>query len=199
MVRILPILFGGKGVVVLANYAPLILLMLFMLFSRASISNEALPSQPEKCPLQASDSIPSQTPQALERNLLVFVSLSMPKKSLQQWAAQATKVGGVLVFRGFKNNSLKETIGTLKEVLGEQYTNGVLIDPTLFQRFEIKSVPAVVVSEKAAPPCTQEHCQIPAHDILYGDVGLSYALKKMRDDGQFSIISQGYLNRLGPA
>jgi len=43
-------------------------------------------------------------------SLMVFVSLGMPKHSLQQWNLQVTKAGGTLVLRGLVNNSMKQTV-----------------------------------------------------------------------------------------
>lgn len=96
-------------------------------------------------------------------SLLIFVSFSMSMATLKQLSQQADQAGGKLVFRGLINNSFKATIPKLKELGSE-----VLIDPTLFRTYKVDKVPAFVLS----------------HDILYGNVSLSYALKKFAENGE---------------
>lgn len=102
--------------------------------------------------------------------LLVFVSFSMPKASLQQWITQTRLAGGSVVIRGLVENSFKKTAEVLSPLL-EKEPNGVLVDPTLFQKFQIQQVPAVVVQTVSG--------DTPEFDVLYGDVSLAYALEQL--------------------
>ena len=121
----------------------------------------------------------------------VFVSYSMPDQSLAQWAEQVQRAGGVLVFRGFKDNSLMKTQEDLMK-RGALFAGRVIVDPTLFTCFSIDRVPAVVVSQgdEAHQRCTQ-------FDVIYGDIGLSYALKQIAEKGMHREWAASIANRMG--
>ena len=129
-------------------------------------------------------------------SLLIFVSFSMSKNSLVAWSEQASKAGGRLVMRGFKDNSPKATIQHLINTLGENGAGNIIIDPTYFEQFNITKVPAVVVTEGAIVHCNEAECKTPHHDVLYGDVGLKYALEHLTDKGDYGNVSSLFYNRL---
>ncbi|SRR5579883_210202 len=113
-----------------------------------------------------------------EGNIYIFVSFSMPKESIKEWMNAAQEIGAPLIIRGLVHNSFKETIQQVS-TLTQDNRGGVQLNPTLFQRFQIDKVPAVVVAnnEKCLPTqtCRDEY------DVVYGNVTLSYALKKIAD------------------
>src|SRR5262249_16418139 len=118
---------------------------------------------------------PAETLQERYPRLLIFVSFSMPMATLKQLSQQAEECGGKLVFRGLVKESFKETIPKLKELGSE-----VLIDPTLFRTYKIDKVPAFVLQKKS-PTFPGE---LVPHDVLYGNVSLTYALKTFADKGE---------------
>jgi len=128
---------------------------------------------------------PQLTPQSSSR-LLIFISFSMPKESLKALARQAKKAGGTLVLRGLVDDSLKKTLASVIEILGADDLGDLSIDPMAFRTFGIHAVPAMVVAASSQK-----------FDVIYGDVSLSYALKKMVDGGEESQLAQSYLSRLG--
>jgi len=128
--------------------------------------------------------------------LLVFVSFSMSEQSLKAWAMQAKKAGGTLVLRGLVENSLKQTLERVQEVLGADNLYVLNIDPVAFKTFGITSVPAVVVTEVQQRIIQEQSSDMPHFDVIYGDVGLSYALKKIAEDGDQSALAKAYLERL---
>lgn len=99
--------------------------------------------------------------------LLVFVSFSMPMESLKQLGAQVQKAGGSLVFRGLFKDSFPMMAQKMRE-LGTE----AMIDPTLFEAFQVKSVPTFVML--STPLQTLE--QLPSYDQLTGHVSLKHAL-----------------------
>jgi type-F conjugative transfer system pilin assembly protein TrbC len=123
--------------------------------------------------------------------LLVFVSFSMPKQSLQAWARQAKKAGGTLVLRGLVDNSLRKTLLQIKDILGAENLNTLNIDPVAFETFGINVVPAVVVTD-AIQESALALSGMPRFDVIYGDVGLAYALKKIIEDGKQQTLAQFY-------
>lgn len=75
-------------------------------------------------------------------DLLIFVSFSMPLESLRILNLQAQKHGGKLIFRGLVGGSFKEMAQKLKGFEAE-----VLIDPTLFRKHKVESVPTFIQNE----------------------------------------------------
>lgn len=74
---------------------------------------------------------------------LVFLSFSMPEKSLLQWLFQCKKAGATPVIRGLIHNSFKDTMNVIA-TLSKKTGLGLQLDPILFQTFSINEVPAVV-------------------------------------------------------
>ena len=123
-------------------------------------------------------------------DLLIFVSFSMPKESLRQLIADAYRVGGRLVIRGLVNNSFKDTARALYALLGEDQHGGVMVDPTLFKKFNITRVPGFVVVNHGN--LSQPLC--PKYDVVYGDVSLVYVLRKIVSAGEERDVAQRMLN-----
>jgi conjugal transfer pilus assembly protein TrbC len=114
----------------------------------------------------------------LDKNIIIFVSFSMPDESLKEWIREANLIGAPVVMRGFTNNSFKETVNKIY-LLTKENQGGVQIDPALFQKYQITKVPAVVAIKEqncmANMSCTLDY------DIVYGDVTLAYALNKIQN------------------
>jgi len=114
-----------------------------------------------------------------ESQILVFVSSSMPDTTVIRYLQQTTQLGAALVFRGLVKDSMKEMQHYLAKIVGDKQTGKnvtILIDPTLFDRFNIKQVPITVVTESEIKPCLPEGCPTPIHHKVAGDVSLPWAL-----------------------
>ena len=112
------------------------------------------------CDLKCSDTTDASL-KGSQEELLIFVSFSMPKTSIEFLAAQAQKIGGKLLIRGLKDNSFKKTAQEVKAL------NAVLqLDPEKFEKFAIKSVPQFVMDYG-------DH-----YDTLSGNVSLEFTLEK---------------------
>lgn len=116
-----------------------------------------------------------------ETEAILFASFSMPNQSLRQMMKEATDYGLTIVFQGFVNNSVFDTRAKLEEVFGEdEIGEAFAIDPTLFQRFDISSVPVVVVLGESLDACQTPACEAdapPLHDRLSGNIPLETALR----------------------
>ena len=113
-----------------------------------------------------------------ETDLLVFVSFSMPEASLLRIAAEAKKTGAVLVLRGFKNGSYKQTVDATRLIngLGAQ----AMVHPDLFSTYKIVDVPTFVLAD-ATEQSTCEDSQTGSCNSYYaikGDVSLSAVLER---------------------
>jgi len=81
---------------------------------------------------------------AQDKPLLIFFSFSMPSSSINALIDSAEKAGGVLVLRGLINNSFKDTIFTVKNLIKDKEVE-IIIDPTLFRKYHVKTVPCFAV------------------------------------------------------
>ncbi|MCE3237357.1 MAG: putative type-F conjugative transfer system pilin assembly protein TrbC [Gammaproteobacteria bacterium] len=126
--------------------------------------------------------------------VIIFVSFSMPKESLREWIEAGEMIHAPLVLRGLVNNSFKETVKKVNELIQNNH-GGIQIDPTLFKKFHITQVPAVVVSNSAT--CLLTSLCPDEFDVVYGDVELAYALRKIRNEkDSLSPIAEKMLNTL---
>jgi conjugal transfer pilus assembly protein TrbC len=121
-----------------------------------------------------------------QEGLVVFVSLSMPKESLRKVILDTSSAGGMVLFRGFPNNSMQQFQQGLAGVLqkGDPIRN-VAVDPRMFQAFNIANVPAYVAFSKPLNLCTELECEspVPEHDVMHGNVPLSYVLNEFASGG----------------
>ena len=131
---------------------------------------------------------------------IAFASLSMSSASLKAMFKDVTRAGGVVVFRGFKNGSVKEFMaGLVPTVEKGQKLDGVGIDPRLFRAFDVQQVPTYVVAGGDFDPCDGFHCTttLPPYDRLSGNVTTDYALTTIAGGrGPGSAAAKVYLGRL---
>jgi type-F conjugative transfer system pilin assembly protein TrbC len=83
----------------------------------------------------------------------------------------------------------------IKDVLGAENLNTLNIDPVAFETFGINAAPAVVVADSTQTPALALS-NTPSFDVIYGDVGLAYALKKIAEDGEQQTLAQFYHHAL---
>lgn len=116
--------------------------------------------------------------------LIVFISTSMPPKSIKQWAAQADILGAELVIRGFVNNSFKETVALARNLFEEDKVGGFNIDPLKFKQYSVEVVPTVILDVSGAI------------DVVQGDIGLIESLQLIQAKGTNSKDAQNYLSKI---
>ena len=110
----------------------------------------------------------------------------MPEASLRQLIADTARAGGVVVFRGFPNNSMKLFTQAIARVVERQdeYDN-IDIDPRLFRAFEVRAVPTYVVVSSDFDLCAGFSCRtaVPPFDRIIGNVTVDYALSTFAEGG----------------
>lgn len=115
---------------------------------------------------------------------IVFASLSMPPQSLKKLIGDTAKAGGVVVFRGFPNNSMKEFATALGKIVDRQddFAN-VGIDPRLFRAFDVQAVPTYVAVSSDFDLCAGFSCQtkVPPYDRMVGNVSVQFALEQFAE------------------
>lgn len=131
--------------------------------------------------------------------LFIFVSLTMPRATLQGLVDQAARAKAAIVIRGFANGSLRTTVTQVQGLIGKQQV-AIQIDPLAFDRFAITQVPSFVLVRDGTRPiaCASGSCA-PADSFLRstGDVSLDYALAHMqRSAPGFSPAADIFLKRI---
>lgn len=97
-----------------------------------------------------------------EQKFMIFISLSMPKSSLQALYREAVAQQVPLILRGLKNNSFKNTVSYLQEL-----EIAVQIDPYLFAQYQVTVVPTIV------------HLTNNGFNSLSGNVSFEFAKNKL--------------------
>ena len=131
--------------------------------------------------------------------LFIFVSLTMPRATLQGLVDQAARAKAAIVIRGFAKGSLRETVSQVQGLIGKQQV-AIQIDPLAFDRFAISKVPSFVLVRDGTRPvaCASGSCA-PSDSFLRstGDVSLDYALEHMqRSAPGFAPAAELFLKRI---
>jgi conjugal transfer pilus assembly protein TrbC len=126
--------------------------------------------------------------------VLVFVSFSMPPASLAQWFNQAEKIQAPLIIRGLVNQSFQQTEARIHELLTER-PGGFVLDPRLFEQYQINQVPAVVVRDTSNSCLPSQSCVYP-YDVVYGNVSLEHALQTIAQRGDYATLAQNLLQKM---
>lgn len=108
---------------------------------------------------------------------MVFVSLSMPKGSLERIVAESERTGAVLVLRGLKGNSLTRMGEEIAHLVGKRNVTAI-VHPPAFTQFKITQVPALVLAQSSqANRIGTDGCASPSSFVkVDGDVSQGYAL-----------------------
>ncbi|ABM41722.1 conserved hypothetical protein [Acidovorax sp. JS42] len=114
--------------------------------------------------------------------LFVFVSLAMPRPTLQRLIDQAARARASVILRGLANGSLRQTVAQVQPLIGQRQV-AVQIDPQAFDRFAIARVPSFVLVRDGTRPesCAAGSCAPPEAFLrTAGDVSMDYALEHMQ-------------------
>lgn len=112
---------------------------------------------------------------------VIMVSFSMPETTIKRLLEQARKVDGSLVFRGFKDDQLQVMMEKINEL--DVKKGSIIVDPTLFSRFDVNQVPTFVIPSEPIMPCTDSVCETPQHIKVTGDVSLDYVFELVERTG----------------
>jgi len=143
-------------------------------------------------------SLPGNDPAATEE-LLIFVSASMPVRTLVRLGHQAHSAGAVLVVRGVKGGlQQRNLIAAFADQMREVAATGadLQIHPELFARHQVTAVPTFVLT-RANPDCGRDACEA-QREVLVGDVSLDYALRRFTEspDPELGRLARARLARL---
>lgn len=109
-------------------------------------------------------------------DLLVMVSLSMPREALERIADQAERAGATLVFRGLKGDSITKMGAEIRSIVGNRNVSAI-VHPPAFRQFGVTRIPAVIIARSEAGKVLDNGCsQADTFVKVSGDVSLDYAL-----------------------
>lgn len=115
---------------------------------------------------------------------LYFVSFSIPPEGLKPMLADARRFGIPATIRGLIDNDFRKTASAMFDIAREDNTLGVQIDPTLYQKYNVSAVPALVVT-------------CPGHfDIIRGSLPLAEALKNVAERGECGATARQLLEQV---
>jgi conjugal transfer pilus assembly protein TrbC len=148
--------------------------------------------------LRSQHKVSELTPHKSMPSILIFVSFSMPEKSLEAYLRDAKKIHASVVIRGLMDNSFQKTMQRVARLVNASDGSGIELNPLWFKRFSITKVPAVVIVPGASPCFKDKTCQKEKdYDVMTGDITLAAALKIIRDKGIVAQdIAQTALNHL---
>ncbi|MEA9392700.1 type-F conjugative transfer system pilin assembly protein TrbC [Acerihabitans sp. TG2] len=132
----------------------------------SQFKNEIAASQAEQ------NSAGRTTPQAV-----YFVSLGIPEEGLLPMLQDARRFGIPATLRGLLDNDFRKTASVMFELSKKDKQAGVQIDPTLYQQYGIKAVPALVVT------CAGKY------DVLYGSLPIKQALEEVKRRGDCGVTA----------
>ncbi len=138
------------------------------------------------------------TPPSTQANgqAYLFVSTSMPAASLKTLLTQAGRANIPVILRGMVDGSIQKTFARMHQY-GKETGAAVQIDPRLFDRFDITTVPSVVVVQENTPLDCQQNCPALLHGKVVGDAPLDYALSVIeREQPALSTVIAGYQQAL---
>ncbi|MBQ0961754.1 type-F conjugative transfer system pilin assembly protein TrbC [Ideonella sp. 4Y11] len=162
----------------------------------SQIDIQAIAAQAERATGLGAGGRPKDSASRSVDGLMIFVSLSMPRATLQALVEQAERAHAQLVLRGLKDRSIRKTAEAVRAVLGTRKVAWT-IDPQAFERFAVAAVPTYVLVDPRQPVtmgCDGGQCGPMAFSKLTGDVSMDYALRTMeREDPPFSTLARRHL------
>ena len=125
--------------------------------------------------------VPGSKAAPASATLRIFITLNMPRPSLKLLTDQAARSGAVLVLRGLKSQSMRETVSAVGELIGESKATWI-IDPEAFTRHAVRQAPTFVLAlddtVNDAPRTCGANCAATTGFVsVAGDVSLDYALE----------------------
>jgi conjugal transfer pilus assembly protein TrbC len=115
----------------------------------------------------------------MDNRLLIFISASMPKKTIVNLMNQGSSLGAIFVVRGLIQGSYVKTYRYFYQLKGDNNV-GVMINPTMFKAFDITSVPTFALYQ-SSQDLMHTACNItPNYTKVSGEVSIDYALTQLK-------------------
>lgn len=128
-----------------------------------------------------------------EVNFYMFVSLGLSDNTLKQILEYAKLYNGVIVLRGIEDNSFVKTSDHIQKIAKEDSQAAIIIDPTLFKKYQVFQVPTYVLAKSSKCPVGM-NCGL-TYDRITGNITPRFALEKFLEKGDLSNEAQILLER----
>lgn len=127
--------------------------------------------------------------------LQIFVSSSMPKNLLKEYAKESIIYEGALIFKGVIDGKITKFAALVKEILEIDSNAVIQIDDESFAVFGVEQVPTIVLSDqnRLADFVHNEETIVPKYDKVTGNIGIRYALELFSKDGEMKIEAKNLL------
>ena len=119
------------------------------------------------------------------KSIQVFVSFSMPEQLFKEVLADSARLKIPAILNGLHNNSMQETARVIFVLTQEIPNLSLQIDPTAFEKFKIKQVPALVVAGEQY------------FDVIYGNFKLREGLRRIVDSGESGFSDHDLMEIIG--
>lgn len=125
-----------------------------------------------------------------QNRLFIFLSFSVPESSIASYMKQAKKYGGEIFIVGIPDGNLHSFSNKLKNLMTE-YSVGISIDEREFDRFDVKSVPTIVLANQKQTISGTETLK---YDKVSGHISIKTALELFEKDGDLKNEAYHLLN-----
>ena len=126
-----------------------------------------------------------------EVSFYIFASLGLSDNILKQMFEYAKAYNGVIVLRGIEDNSFIKTSNHIQMVAKTEEEAAIIIDPTLFKKFQITQVPTYVLAKTKVCPAGVSCAS--SFDKITGNITPKFALEKFAEKGDLSQEAQSLL------
>lgn len=117
--------------------------------------------------------------------LYVFVSTTMPTRAVISLAREASRTKATLVLKGFPSattiNGAREYVEQINQACCDKKGPGWIVHPKLFETFDVKAVPAFVLTQSETP-------QEGLTSSVSGDMAVANALKFFAQESRSQLI-----------
>lgn len=107
---------------------------------------------------------------------IILISFSMPRPKIEELLLESEKTGALIAIRGLVEDDMKKTVNLIAEYSKGRETAGIILDPTLFDRFKVDAVPAFILPMEPVKGCDPDGCSVPQHVSARGNSSLFYFL-----------------------
>lgn len=107
---------------------------------------------------------------------MILISFSMPSSQIKGLLEEARRIGAAVVLSGLYKNDFEATVKKIGEIGGREDV-GIGIDPTVFERFSVSSVPFFILPLEPIKACTEAGCETPNAVTAQGSSTLEYFLE----------------------
>ena len=160
----------------------LLIAFLIPMLNLLAIGN-SLTTQETKCP--SSMPFMENTHSDICKNkLLVFASFSLPAESWKEHSHTLQKLEGSFILRGLPSNSFSDLSKKMKDLRKKEVLANIDIDPELFEKYNIDSIPTIVLIEDDK------------FDKVSGNIPIKSALKLFAEKGQTTLTATELLKML---